>query len=80
MTVITVRPERPEDAPAIGEVNRLAFGRAAEAELVEALRRAGLAVEHLGEHPETYWNGFPNLAPELCGKIPMTFSLLARRA
>lgn len=45
-----------------------------------ALRGAGLAVEHLGEHPETYWNGFPNLAPALRGKIPMTFSLLARRA
>lgn len=40
MTVITARPERPEDAPAVGEVNRRAFGRAAEAELVDALRRA----------------------------------------
>jgi putative acetyltransferase len=42
--MITIRPERLEDAPAVHEVNRLAFGRAAEAELVdaliEALRRA----------------------------------------
>ena len=44
-----------------------------------ALRRAGLAVEHLGEHPESYWDGFPHLRSELRGKIPMTFSLLARR-
>lgn len=38
--MITVRPERPADAPTIGEVNRLAFGQAAEAELIDALRHA----------------------------------------
>lgn len=40
MTMITIRPEGSEDGPAVGEVNRLAFGRAAEAELVDALRHA----------------------------------------
>lgn len=32
------RRERPEDAPAVYEVNRLAFGQPAEADLVETLR------------------------------------------
>lgn len=36
--MITVRREKPEDAPAVREVNRLAFGRDEEAELVDAVR------------------------------------------
>lgn len=35
---VVIRPERTADAVAIHEVNRLAFGRAAEADLVDALR------------------------------------------
>jgi SAM-dependent methyltransferase len=45
----------------------------------QALRRAGLVIEHLGEHPDQYWHNFPNVRPELVGRIPMTFSLMARR-
>ena len=45
----------------------------------QALRRAGLHIEHFGEHPDKYWECFPNLRPELVGRIPMTFSLMARR-
>lgn len=41
---MTVRPEKPEDIPAIRIVNRLAFGGAAEADLVDALRRNGKTV------------------------------------
>jgi len=40
---MTVRPEKPEDVPAIRVVNEQAFGRAAEADLVDALRRNGKA-------------------------------------
>jgi putative acetyltransferase len=40
---VVVRPERPGDAPAIRHVNEQAFGRAAEADLVDALRRHGTA-------------------------------------
>jgi putative acetyltransferase len=36
-----ISPERPQDAEAIREVHRLAFGREAEARLVDALRDAG---------------------------------------
>jgi len=38
--VITIRAERPEDASRVRHVNELAFGRPAEADLVERLRRA----------------------------------------
>lgn len=44
-----------------------------------ALVRAGLVVERFGEHREEYWDGFPMLRPELKVRIPMTFSMLARR-
>ena len=45
----------------------------------QSLRKAGLVVEHFGEHPETFWDTFPNLQPELMGRIPMTFSMVARK-
>jgi putative acetyltransferase len=38
-----IRPEKPEDVPAIRIVNERAFGGAAEADLVDALRRNGKA-------------------------------------
>src|SRR4051794_7316154 len=38
-----VRPENPDDPEAVREVNRLAFGRADEARLVDALRDGGYA-------------------------------------
>ncbi|MFB3818543.1 MAG: GNAT family N-acetyltransferase [Candidatus Methylomirabilales bacterium] len=36
--MLTIRPEGPADHEAVRSVNRLAFGREAEAELVDALR------------------------------------------
>ena len=39
--VIVVRHEQPEDASRIREVNELAFGQPAEADLVERLRQTG---------------------------------------
>jgi hypothetical protein len=41
LMAITIRPETPADYPAIAEVNRLAFGQDAEANLVAALRDGG---------------------------------------
>jgi putative acetyltransferase len=41
--VTVVRPERADDAPAIRRVHEEAFGRAAEADLADALRRHGTA-------------------------------------
>lgn len=40
---MTIRPEKPEDIPAIRIVNERAFGSTAEADLVDALRRNGKA-------------------------------------
>jgi SAM-dependent methyltransferase len=48
-------------------------------DLFTALRGAGFVVERLGEHPERYWDAFPNLRPELRGRVPMTLSIIARR-
>jgi SAM-dependent methyltransferase len=45
----------------------------------QALTRAGLDVVHFGEHPEPYWDEFPNLKSELRGRIPNTFSMLAKK-
>lgn len=42
--MIYLRLERPEDAPSIREVHRLAFEEQAEADLVDALRDAGAGV------------------------------------
>jgi SAM-dependent methyltransferase len=47
--------------------------------IFQAITRAGLAVVHFGEHPDEYWTEFPNLKPELRGRIPNTFSLLAKK-
>ncbi len=38
---MTIRPETPADHAAIAEVNRLAFGQDAEADLVDGLRAGG---------------------------------------
>jgi putative acetyltransferase len=38
--VITIRPERPDDASRVRQVNELAFRQPAEADLVERLRQA----------------------------------------
>jgi SAM-dependent methyltransferase len=70
----------------IGDLNRPPEQHAAKyerlwplASVFQALTGAGLVVEHLGEHPDPYWNAFPNLEPRLARRIPMTFSLRARR-
>jgi SAM-dependent methyltransferase len=47
--------------------------------IFQALRGAGLDVEHFGEHRDEFWNGFPKLKPELKARIPMTFSMIGRR-
>jgi hypothetical protein len=36
-------------------------------------------VERLGEHREGFWERFPNSKAELEGKIPLMFSVVARR-
>lgn len=48
-------------------------------DIFNALRGADLVIDYLGEHPEQYWDNFPNLKPEIARLIPMTFSIKARK-
>ena len=48
-------------------------------DIFNALRGAGLVVDYLGEHPDEYWDIFPNLKQDLRGKLPLTFSIMARK-
>lgn len=45
--MVTIRPEQPEDAPAVRRVHEAAFPTAAEADLVERLRTNGQAAVSL---------------------------------
>lgn len=47
--------------------------------IIQSLINAGLSIEFFGEHPDEYWSGFPNLKKSDKQKIPMTFSLIARK-
>jgi hypothetical protein len=47
MTGLAIREETPEDFPAVREVNERAFGRAAEARLVDVLRTANKAYDQV---------------------------------
>jgi hypothetical protein len=49
-------------------------------QIINAVIDAGLRIERVEEHPDTYWNQFPNMPSELIRRLPNTFSLLARKA
>jgi len=75
-----VRPENPEDASAIRRVVSAAFGQAAEAELVDALRAAGAAKISLVAEDEDEVIGHilfspielrPSIAGTVLGLAPM---------
>ena len=44
-------------------------------DIVNALLLAGLRLLRLEEHPDRYWDIFPNMPPELQDRLPHTFSL-----
>ncbi|MFI5387663.1 MAG: class I SAM-dependent methyltransferase [Fimbriimonadales bacterium] len=45
-------------------------------DIVTALSDAGLRFLKLEEHPDSFWNGNPNMPPDTLRKSPQTFSLL----
>ena len=49
------------------------------ADVFQALVKAGLVVEYLGEHSDEYWSVFPKLDDQEKSKIPMTYSIVARK-
>lgn len=48
-------------------------------EIVNAVTGSGLRLERLGEHPDLFWDRFPNMDPGLVRRLPQTFSLLASK-
>lgn len=48
-------------------------------EIVTAVAGAGLEIRHLGEHPEPFWRAAGVAAAAWDGRLPNSFSLLARR-
>lgn len=78
-----VRPDRSYFAP--GHVNdTFPAGGAYEhqrtlAQLVISVLEAGLAVEHLAEHPDPFWKPGGVRAAAWDGRLPNSYSLLARR-
>ncbi|MBS1708692.1 MAG: class I SAM-dependent methyltransferase [Armatimonadetes bacterium] len=45
-------------------------------QIVNACLDAGLVLTKMGEHPEPYWNQFPNIPAEELRRLPQTISLL----
>jgi SAM-dependent methyltransferase len=48
-------------------------------QVVTTLVRAGLVVEALEEHPDPFWEAFPNWPKDVLRRIPQTYSLLMRK-
>lgn len=48
-------------------------------DVVTAVAGAGLTIEHLEEHPNHFWDQFPNLSKQEEARLPHTYSLLARK-
>lgn len=48
-------------------------------EVVTAIARTGLRLESLAEHPVDWWAGHEDAAPAERGRIPLSFSIVARR-
>jgi SAM-dependent methyltransferase len=49
-------------------------------DIMNGLVAAGLQLERFEEHPDLFWNQFPNLPPDLACRLPHTYSLLMRTA
>jgi SAM-dependent methyltransferase len=48
-------------------------------EVITALLGAGLRLERVTEHPIDWWGGHNDVLPEERGRVPLSFSVLARR-
>jgi hypothetical protein len=47
--------------------------------VINSVIAAGLVLQHLGEHPEPFWDHNSNLTPDMVRRLPHTFTLIARR-
>ena len=48
-------------------------------EILTAMLGAGLRLEQVAEHPTDWWGGHDDVQPEERGRIPLSFSVVARR-
>ncbi len=48
-------------------------------EVVTAIARSGLHLESVAEHPVDWWGGHGDVAPDDRDRIPLSFSIVARR-
>jgi SAM-dependent methyltransferase len=70
----------PADAVVPGEQQTKKYERQwTVAAIVNAILGAGLRLERLGEHPDPYWNQFPNMPDDIRSRLPNTLSVLARK-
>jgi len=67
----------------IGELDRPAEELAVKCErqwtlsaVINACIGAGLRVQRLEEHPDTFWDALPLIPPEVVKRLPNTYSLL----
>ncbi len=49
-------------------------------EVITALARADLRLEQVAEHPTDWWGGHADAGPTARGRVPLSFSVVARRA
>lgn len=48
-------------------------------DIINSIISAGLILERFEEHPDLYWDMYPNLPKDTISRLPNTFSLLARK-
>ena len=48
-------------------------------QIINPLIDAGLRLERFEEHPDPYWEQFPNMPEEMSRRVPQTYSLLMRK-
>jgi SAM-dependent methyltransferase len=48
-------------------------------EVITALLRAGLRIQHVAEHPVDWWGGHGDVRPEERGRVPLSFSIVGTR-
>jgi SAM-dependent methyltransferase len=49
-------------------------------EVITALLGSGLQLERVGEHPDDWWGGHGDVRADERGRIPLSFSVVGRRA
>ncbi|HLK56108.1 MAG TPA: class I SAM-dependent methyltransferase [Chthonomonadaceae bacterium] len=68
---VLARLDLPEDKRPSAREHQWTLGQ-----ILNSLVAAGLHLEHFSEHPEPYWDLFPNMPEDAVRRLPHTFALL----